>query len=140
MSKQRKQAMLALIRSESIETQEELQQRLRTLGYDVTQATISRDIKNMRLIKAQGANGRYSYAAQSVSGDISLFEAAVKSADYALNNVVIRCHSGTANAAAASFDRMEIAGVLGSIAGDDTIIVITKTEADAKALVERLGF
>ena len=140
MNKQRKQAILDLIRRESIETQEELQQRLRVLGYDVTQATISRDIKNMRLIKVQGANGRYSYAAQSISGDISLFEAAAKSADYALNNVVIRCQAGTAAAAAAAFDRMETPGVLGSIAGDDTIIVITKTEADARALVERLGF
>ncbi len=144
MKKERQAKILELISSEPIDTQEELQRKLIELGFDVTQATVSRDIKELRVVKLLDVNGVYRYA---VSGQTNaakslkyhdLFAHSVISVAYSMNDVVIKCHSGMAQGACAALDMMHCENVLGTLAGDDTIFVITKTEADAKNLVETL--
>ncbi len=144
MKKERQNKILELISSQPIETQEELQHKLIESGFDVTQATVSRDIKELRVVKLLDANGVYRYA---VSGHAvsskslkynDLFAQSVISVAYSMNDVVIKCHSGMAQGACAALDMMHCENVLGTLAGDDTIFVITKTEADAKLLAENL--
>lgn len=144
MKKERQSKILELIAAHPIETQEDLQQELIKAGFDVTQATVSRDIKELRVVKLLDGNGVYRYA---VSGHGTspktlkyrdLFAHSVISVAYSMNDVVIKCHSGMAQGACAALDMMHCDNVLGTLAGDDTIFVITKTEADAKILVEKL--
>lgn len=143
MKKERQSKILSLINEFPIETQEELQQRLGDSGYDVTQATVSRDIKELRIVKMLDASGVYRYAVNGSSNGKSLkyldiFGHSVVSVDYSMNDVVIKCHAGMAQGACASLDMMNCQNVLGTLAGDDTIFVITKTEEDAKNLCEML--
>lgn len=140
MKKQRQQALLQIVAQHVVETQEELLQFLRDAGFDVTQATISRDMKELRLIKALDAQGRYRY--MSPRDDLpaphnryaGIFQDTVIFADYAMNNVVIKCHSGMANAACAALDQMDLSSIVGTLAGDDTILVVTRTEEQAQRL------
>jgi transcriptional regulator of arginine metabolism len=140
MKKDRQLKIIELIKSKPIETQEELQQELTMAGYDVTQATVSRDIKELRIVKMLDDSGIYRYAVNSAHGGSKaprhreLFSRTVVSVDYAVNNVVIKCHVGMAQGACASLDSMHFPNVLGTLAGDDTILVITKTELDAENL------
>ena len=145
MKKERQSKILQLIYAHPIETQEELQQKLIESGFDVTQATVSRDIKELRVVKMLDANGIYRYAVSGHSTSSKtmkyrdLFSHSVVSVVYSMNDVVIKCHSGMALGACAAFDMMQCENVLGTLAGEDTIFVITKTEADAKALVDKLS-
>lgn len=139
MKKRRKAKILEIINNFEIETQEELQSKLRDAGFEVTQATISRDIRELRLVKEQSESGRYIYSAgkknynDNMAGRfISIFSESIISVDYALNTVCVKCFSGTANAACAAIDSMQWSGVVGTIAGDDTIFVLCKTEEFAK--------
>jgi transcriptional regulator of arginine metabolism len=144
MKKERQSKILSLINEFPIETQEELQQRLGDAGYDVTQATVSRDIKELRIVKMLDASGVYRYAVNGGSGNgkslkyLDIFGHSAVSVDYSMNDVVIKCHSGMAQGACASLDMMNCQNVLGTLAGDDTIFVITKTEDDARSLCEML--
>jgi len=139
VKKRRKAKILEIINNFEIETQEELQSKLRDAGFEVTQATISRDIRELRLVKEQSESGRYIYSAgkknynDNMAGRfISIFSESIISVDYALNTVCVKCFSGTANAACAAIDSMQWSGVVGTIAGDDTIFVLCKTEEFAK--------
>lgn len=139
MKRKRKAKILEIINNFEIETQEELQSKLRDAGFEVTQATISRDIRELRLVKEQSESGRYIYSAgkknynDNMAGRfISIFSESIISVDYALNTVCVKCFSGTANAACAAIDSMQWSGVVGTIAGDDTIFVLCKTEEFAK--------
>lgn len=139
MKRKRKAKILEIINNFEIETQEELQSKLRDSGFEVTQATISRDIRELRLVKEQSESGRYIYSAgkknynDGMAGRfISIFSDSIISVDYALNTVCVKCFSGTANAACAAIDSMQWSGVVGTIAGDDTIFVLCKTEEFAK--------
>lgn len=139
MKRKRKAKILEIINNFEIETQEELQSKLRDAGFEVTQATISRDIRELRLVKEQSETGRYIYSAgkknynDNMAGRfISIFSESIISVDYALNTVCVKCFSGTANAACAAIDSMQWSGVVGTIAGDDTIFVLCKTEESAK--------
>lgn len=139
MKRKRKAKILEIINNFEIETQEELQSKLRDAGFEVTQATISRDIRELRLVKEQSESGRYIYSAgkknynDNIAGRfISIFSESIISVDYALNTVCVKCFSGTANAACAAIDSMQWSGVVGTIAGDDTIFVLCKTEEFAK--------
>lgn len=139
MKKRRKAKILEIINNFEIETQEELQSKLRDAGFEVTQATISRDIRELRLVKEQSESGRYIYSAgkknynDNMAGRfIFIFSESIISVDYALNTVCVKCFSGTANAACAAIDSMQWSGVVGTIAGDDTIFVLCKTEEFAK--------
>ena len=111
MKAKRHAKILELISAHEIDTQEELLRRLRGAGFDVTQATVSRDIKELRLIKTLSGDGRYRYAtsAEELSSDmsfkfLSIFSESVKTVDYAGNIVVVKCYTGMANAACAALD------------------------------------
>ena len=133
----RQEAILQLIEQETIGTQEELMQRLASLGYSVTQATVSRDIKALKLVKSPVADGQYRYAAvrqemQDISGKYySILTHAILHADHAGNMVAIKCYSGMANAACAAVDHMNSERIVGTLAGDDTIFVLCRDQANA---------
>lgn len=139
----RQAKILELIRENNIETQSDLLEMLRSSGFNVTQATVSRDIKEMRLVKVLGNSGTYKYAAETVTpaeeaSHSYLFSTAVLSIDYAHCLVVIKTRSGMAQAVCAALDSTHRIGVLGSIAGDDTIFIATRTDASSVTLVSDL--
>lgn len=141
----RQNAILALVAENEIQTQEELSERLRALGYDVTQATVSRDIKELRLVKVKNDNGIVCYRADAKSevGDVeqrlkSILKHSMVSVDYAQNDVVIKTLSGVAQAAAAAIDAMHWSEIIGTIAGDDTILMITRSEEAALVVMDKL--
>lgn len=143
MKKNRHGRILSLIRENVVTTQDQLLELLCEEGYDVTQATVSRDIKELRLVKATDSNGNYRYKA--LGGDSvppkfeGIFSGAVISVVPAVNDVVVKCYSGTANAACAAIDNIGYPEIIGTLAGDDTIFIITKSEQDAKSLAKKLG-
>lgn len=139
MKKRRQAKILDIIKNLDVETQEDLQMLLRENGFEVTQATISRDIKELRLVKELSQSGRYVYSSgkksnsDSVSARASgIFVDSVISVECAMNMVCIKCFSGMAGAACAAVDSIQWKEVLGTIAGDDTIFVLCKTEEAAK--------
>ncbi len=139
----RQSRILELIRNNSIETQSELIELLRKDGFHVTQATISRDIKEMRLIKILDNDGTYRYASEKISESEDeshsyLLATAVVSIDYAHALVVIKTRSGMAQAVCAALDATNRAGILGSIAGDDTIFIAAVNDAAASNFVSDL--
>ncbi len=141
----RQNAILKLIGENSIETQQELTDALREMGYDVTQATVSRDIKELRILKRLNDAGRYVYAQSGINSDADMnerfniiFEKSVVSIEYAVNNIVVKTLSGMAQAAAAALDAMDFPEVVGTIAGDDTIFMVVRSEESARRLVYKL--
>lgn len=140
MKERRHAKILELIGKFSIDTQEELLRRLREEGFDVTQATVSRDIKELRLIKALSPDGKYQYSTgQESSKDLSskfaflLADNAV-SVSFAGNIIVIKCLTGMANAVCAAMDLVEWEGIVGTLAGDDTIFVLMQNGEEAGRL------
>ncbi len=144
MKTRRHAKILELIREHDIETQDELIQYLREAGFDVTQATVSRDIKELRLIKTLSGSGRYKYSTGSDGGmDMSskfhsLFTDSAISVDSAMNILVIKCMVGMAQAVCASMDAMYWKDFVGTLAGDDTIFVVCRTEAAARETQDEL--
>ncbi len=145
MKSKRQEALLHIVQSQAIETQEELTGALRDAGFAVTQATVSRDIKELRLVKTLGADGRYVYTTvKAPSAELHstklhrLFHDAVRKVDYAGNMVVVQCLSGTAGAVCAAADSMNLPAIVGSLAGDDTILFVVRSEADAVRLAQTL--
>jgi transcriptional regulator of arginine metabolism len=143
MKTERHAAILDIIQSKDIETQEELAEELRNHNIAVTQATVSRDIKELRLIKVMGANKRYKYAANTRANAVQmerlvrLFKESTVSVDAASNLIVIKTLSGSANAAASVVDAMHITGIIGCIAGDDTILVILKEVSQVESALQQ---
>jgi transcriptional regulator of arginine metabolism len=137
MKKERQTAILSAISEADIETQQDLLEALEQRGYSCTQATISRDIKELHLVKAPTGRGNYHYTVAgrntpNVEGRLrTIFRESVTSFDYAQNIVVLKTMPGLASAACANLDGMKINGLLGTIAGDDTGILIMRTEEDA---------
>ncbi len=145
MRNKRHDAILKLISEQNIETQQELTTVLSGLGFKVTQATISRDIKELRLLKQLNQNGRYIYTIneptreKNDANNMSLiFSKSVISLEYALNTVVIKTLAGMAQGAAAALDSLHNPDYLGSIAGDDTIFVVTRSEEAAQNFCNKL--
>lgn len=136
MKNKRQYKILEIIKEHDVETQEMLQSLLCEYGFNVTQATVSRDIKELGLIKKAGENGVYKYI-EPMAGKSkqNIFVDTVTSIDYAINIVVIKCHNGMAQAACAALDSMNYSNIVGTIAGDDTIFAVMRTEYDAKKLV-----
>lgn len=140
MKKNRHEAIISLISSQDIGTQEELMQKLNEMGYKITQATVSRDIKYLKLIKTPVSSGQYKYSyvnndAEDFSGKYySILSHSVTSVDYAGNMAVIKCFAGMANAACAAMDSLEIENIVGTLAGDDTIFVLCRNEESAASL------
>ena len=144
MKKRRQAKILELISSNDIETQEELQEYLLRYGFEVTQATISRDIKELRLVKDLSSKGRYIYSTGKKRTDNihhragGIFNESIISIDYAMNMIVIKCFSGMANAACAAIDSMNHDEILGTIAGDDTIFMLCRSEETALNVTNKL--
>ncbi len=132
--------IIDLITNNNIETQEELAIKLQEAGFEVTQATVSRDIKELGLVKItyDGKHQKYAREAndRNVSNKVvSIFRQAVVSIDSAQNVVVVRTLSGSANVAASMIDRIDSADILGCVAGDDTIIAIARSTESAIEIV-----
>ena len=135
--------ILEIINENDIETQEELANFLNNEGYNVTQATVSRDIKEMKLTK-MSVNGRQKYVAfKNVETDLNnkykrVLKDGFSSMDIAQNILVIKTVSGMAMAVAAALDAMEWNEIVGTIAGDDTIMCAIRTVEDTKLLMEKI--
>lgn len=144
MKIKRQSKIVELIKDNEIETQDRLVELLNAEGFNVTQATVSRDMRELKVTKVATGSGSQKYAVLD-SGDIELserlsrvFRDGVVSIDYAQNIIVIKTLNGMAMAVAAALDSMENNEVMGTIAGDDTIFCVVKTEQKAVRLIERL--
>lgn len=144
MKSERQSAILDLIMKKEIGTQEDLMAELRRAGYDVTQATVSRDIREMKLTKVALSDGKLRYVAYRKSDeDLTekyhrIFRDGFLSMDNAQNILVIRTVSGMAMAVAAAIDYMDFHEIVGSIAGDDTIMCAVRSLDDTVTIMERL--
>ena len=145
MKNERQSKILEIIESEPIDTQEQLQQRLQAQGIACTQATISRDIKQLHLVKEPMGQGRYRYAVSVQRSRLNvadklrtLFRESIVSVDSAQNIVVVKTMAGLANAAGAALDSMSIPTMVGSLAGDDTAILIMRDGESARVLCEEI--
>ncbi|WP_099204197.1 arginine repressor [Scatolibacter rhodanostii] len=137
MKTRRHAKILEIIKEMDVDTQEELLKYLRDAGFDITQATVSRDIKELRLVKTLSRSGKYRYSTGNESvGDISskfytLFADSVNSVESAQNMVVIKTLTGMAQAVCAAMDSMPWQNFIGTLAGDDTIFVVCRNESAA---------
>ena len=144
MKRKRHDLILQLIEKYNISTQEEMLSRLNDNGFEATQATVSRDIKDLRLVKTMSANGQYRYVPNKTDSDElivkynAIFVQSVIMADYAGNTIVIHCYTGMANAACAAFDSMQWDGLVGTLAGDDTIFALCRTEGYASQMKDSI--
>ena len=144
MKSQRHLAILDLIERQEVETQEAMADALREMGIQVTQATVSRDIKELKLIKSRSASGRYRYALPSGSsrsiGDRlhRMLQESMLSVSSSESLVVIKTLSGSANVAAEALDGLGWAEVLGTLAGDNTILLVARSASEAPEVVRRL--
>ena len=145
MKFQRQAKILDLIDRFEIETQEELTDHLRALGYNTTQATVSRDIKELRLIKALSAEtGKYKYTAATAGAADSfttrlrnIFRECVTEIDAAQNMVVIKTLPGLGQAAAMAIDAMRASGVVGTLGGDDTVFAVMRDNESAERFCQQ---
>lgn len=138
MKNERQELLLQIISRETIETQEQLLCALEKQGVRSTQATISRDIKQLHLVKEPTGHGTYRYAVSAEKSHLNfadrlhtIFRQSVLSVDYAQNLVVLKTMPGLAQGAASALDGMENTGVVGSLAGDDTVVLIMRDTAGA---------
>lgn len=144
MKGNRQERMVEIIRKYDVGTQEELAERLREAGFPVTQATVSRDIRELKLSKVPAADGGQKYVLleqdEGERGDryVRVLHDAFSSVAAAQNLLVVKTVSGMAMAAAAALDALKFPEVVGCIAGDDTIFVATHTLEEAKALMEKI--
>lgn len=134
-----------IIQKKVIETQEELASALQKEGIDVTQATISRDIKDLKLVKVPASDGKYRYATSPEESNILmknkislLFQATVTNIKYSGNLVVIQTMPGSAQAVAFALDNSELPEIIGSIAGDDTILLVLDENANPQMVKQKL--
>ena len=138
--KRRQNQIVSLVENEAISTQDELIEKLRVHGFETTQATISRDIKELQLVKRVGPDGKTVYSLNRLKAEPEhdkfkdIFASTVISADYAMNTCVIKTHVGMANAACAAIDAMQWKGIVGTLAGDDTIFVLCRDVDTTAAL------
>ena len=147
MKSKRQEEILRLIAERDVETQEQILEGLRACGIRATQATISRDIKELNLVKQPAGGGAYRYVVaqtarqphHNFAGRLrNIFREGVTSFDFAQNIVVVKTMPGLASAAGAALDGMEIEGVVGSLAGDDTVILIMRTTQMAEELCREM--
>ena len=145
MKNVRQEKLLQIISEEAIETQEQLLQRLEALGIRSTQATISRDIRELSLVKAATSTG-YRYVSShnealnpKIQGRFeTIFHESVLGVDFAGHVVLVKCYSGMANAACEVFDALKWKNVVGTLSGDDTFLIVARSERDAKTICSEL--
>lgn len=144
----RQKTLINIITNSNISTQQELQDKLRDNGFKTTQATISRDIKELSIVKTISSDGVYKYDIPTSIKDKgkspkellkNIFSEAVMSVNFAQNIVVIKCHTGMAQAVCAKLDSNDFESVVGTLAGDDTIFVVLKSETLAIEFVGMLN-
>ncbi|MBQ9142734.1 MAG: arginine repressor [Lachnospiraceae bacterium] len=144
MKKVRHRQIVDIINRNDIETQEELAGYLKDAGFNVTQATVSRDIRELKLSKVPAGNGKQKYSilkhedVQLENKFIRVLQDGFISMDMAQNILVVRTVSGMAMAVAAAIDSLKLSEVVGCIAGDDTIMIAVRTIDDTKALMDKL--
>lgn len=146
MKNARHAKILELIEQQSIDKQEELLLRLREAGFSVTQATVSRDIRELHLVKTATGDGSFRYVSSfnrektrhQPSRFETIFREAVLKTDYSGNIVMVKCYTGMANAACEVFDSMVWKDVVGTLSGDDTFIVLTRGEEASEILCGQL--
>ena len=145
MKTKRQEKILEIIAAKPVETQEQLLEELRASGMHVTQATISRDIKELHLVKEQTGRGSYHYAVSvrkttfNNSGKLrTIFRESVMSFDCAQNIVVLKTMPGLASAACAAMDSMNISVLVGSLAGDDTVFLVMRDNDSALAFCDEI--
>jgi transcriptional regulator of arginine metabolism len=145
MKYSRHSKILEIIEKSIIETQEDLAEKLKEMGMDVTQATVSRDIKELRLIKVMTEDGKYKYSPLAKTENIisnrlmTIFSECYVSSDYANNIVVVKTLPAMAQAAASAIDSLRQSEIVGTIAGDDTIIIVCRAESIAEDLVNKFN-
>ena len=146
MKRARHKMILELFEKMPIDRQEELMNQLRAHGFDVTQATVSRDIRELRLVKASTGDGNYRYVASSAGQRVhtpnrfeTIFRESVLRVDYAGHIVLVKCFTGMANAACEVFDAMVWQDVVGTLSGDDTFFILMRSEPAAHAICDELN-
>ena len=140
--KERQAAIMRIISENEIETQNELKALLEREGITVAQATLSRDMRELCIKKSVTDGDVNCYFSGMSAGEIeysSIFAQSVVSMDYAQNMVVLKCHAGLANAACKVVDEQEFGAVVGTIAGDDTVFIVTRSENHAVQLISQLA-
>lgn len=144
MKSKRQSEIIAIISAKDIETQEELAAELRLRGYKVTQATVSRDIRELKLIKAASSKGGFKYARperqeNAVSERLTRILAdALVGVESSGNIIVVKTLSGSANVAAEALDNLGWNEILGTIAGDNTVFIVTRNENDTTDIAARI--
>ncbi len=145
MKSVRQKAIIEIINNYEIDTQDELVKKLKEKGFEVTQATISRDMKQLQLIKVPASNGKQKYALSTMEYQTSsnkymrVLADGIISVESAGNILVIKTGSGLAMAVAAAVDSLKIEGILGSIAGDDTIMCVVKEVEQIQQIETKLN-
>ena len=140
----RQQKILEIIANKEIDTQEELCAELNKLNFNVTQATISHDIKELKLYKISGNTKKYKYAClesddDSVRGKMKiLFRECVQAINYANNIIVIKTMRGNGSTAGIFVDSLQLKEIIGSVAGDDTLLIVVDSNDNAKLIAEKL--
>ena len=146
MKNKRHEIIINLIKNHVLTTQDELQEALQNLGYSVTQSTVSRDIKELRIVKSQDKNGVYRYQIATRNSDTvrdrnhfeEMFGKSCIDVVYSMNTVVVKCYAGMASSACVALDNLFSDIILGSLAGDDTIFAITSGEKASMLLCEKI--
>ena len=145
MKTKRQEKIIEIVTKNEIGTQEALIDALRNAGCNVTQATVSRDIRELKLLKVPTGHGEYKYVVPQPSetaGNMRLFNHAlaesILNVDYACNNIVIKTYPGLAGAVATGIDSLKIDEILGCVAGDDAIIMVLRDEYSARDISERI--
>ena len=144
MKNKRQEKILELIAKYEIETHDDMISRLRDDGYNVTQATISRDMRELKLTKVLTSRGTYKYTvnnsrhhANNVKFNNAVVDSIV-SVDYAGTNIVLKTYPGMAQAVASSVDALNVDDILGCVGGDDTIIIVTRDEESSAEISEKI--
>ena len=141
MKNNRQTMILDIIAKEDVETQEQLLEHLRQRGITSTQATISRDIKQLHLVKEPAGNGAYKYAVSNTRARLKLrtiFHESITSVESAQNIVVFKTLSGLAGGACEALDHMDVNGMLGTLAGENTVFVVMKDTASAETFCQEI--
>ena len=142
MRNSRQNAILDIIKKQEVETQEKLASLLREAGYDVTQATVSRDIKDLQLVRVFSSNGKYKYAAiDRVDAPISerfvrIFRETVVSYAEAQNLILIKTLPGCGGSAGEAVDHLELSHIVGTVAGDNTMLVVVDNEKNVAPILK----
>ena len=146
MKNKRQEKILSIIKEQIIVTQDDLQNALLSFGFNVTQSTVSRDIRELKLVKDHDENGNYRYVSaerqgtsdQPLTNYRSIINSSVKSVNSAMNDVVIKCYTGMASSVCVAVDSIFSGSMLGSIAGDDTIFIVTHSTQEAVSLTNEI--